>query len=318
MEMFNSALGRNITLVRPAYFFIGGFVGVPNIKYYYVFLLIVYVVCVLGNSLVMVVIVVDHKLRSPKNVVVFNLAFTDLLTSTVLVPKVLDTFMLEHRAIAYNDCLAFVFFYFSCLSMQSLNLVALGCDRTVAILLPLRYQQVVTIRSARLLVAALWLYAITLALMAAGLLTRLSFCRSVVINSYICDHGPMYRLGCNDITPSRVIAGLSTALVLWVPLVIILSSYVFIGYTLTRISTPQERIKALKTCSGQLSLVAVFYLPIIFVYRFGWTIHPNARIINLSLTAVLPPLLNPIIYTLQTQEIRKSVRRLLRGNKIAA
>ncbi|XP_070700165.1 olfactory receptor 1E16-like [Pempheris klunzingeri] len=312
MEFFNSANGRNITFVRPAHFKISGLIGIPNIKYYYVCLFFVYIVSVLGNTIVITLIIFDHNLRSPKHIAVFNLAFVDLFSSSALVPKVLDIFLFNHHYIPYNECLAFLFFCFACFSMQALNLVALSYDRLVAIIFPLHYQVKVTQKFMLSLIAFFWVYAITITLTAVGLLTRLSFCKSVVIESYFCDHGPLYRLGCNDITPNRAIGGLSPILILWLPLIFILGSYCGIVYALSKISTAQERVKAFKTCTGHLSLVAIYFLPTIFVYRFGRTIHPNARIINLSLTAVIPPMLNPIIYVLQTQEIKESLKRFLK------
>ncbi|XP_040906866.1 olfactory receptor 6C4-like [Toxotes jaculatrix] len=312
MEFFNSALGKNITFVRPAYFIISGFIGMPNIKYYYVFLFLIYLVSVLGNTAVMTVIILDHNLRTPKYVAVFNLAFVDLISSSALVPKVLDIFLFNHHHIPYDDCLTFLFFCYTCLSMQSLNLVALSYDRLVAIIFPLHYQVMVTHRFMFTLIGSFWLFVITNTLVAVGLLTRLSFCKSVVINSYFCDHGPIYRLGCNDVTPSRAVGGLLPILILWLPLIFILASYCYIAYALSKISTVQERVKAFKTCSGHLSLVAIYFLPTIFVYVFGGTIHPNARIINLSLTAVIPPMFNPIIYVFQTQEIKESLKKLFK------
>ncbi|XP_035759989.1 olfactory receptor 19-like [Neolamprologus brichardi] len=102
-------------------------------------------------------------------------------------------------------------------------------------------------------------------------------------------------------------------LVLGFPLAFIVGGYCCIGYSLSKISTFRERVKAFKTCTGHLSLVAIYFLPIIFVYVFWPVIHPNARIINLSMTSVMPPMLNPIIYALQTQEIKESLRRLLKA-----
>ncbi|KAM9348887.1 olfactory receptor 1E5-like [Symphorus nematophorus] len=320
MEFFNSALGKNITFVRPAYFIIGGFIGIPNIKYYYAFLFVIYIVTVLGNTVVMTVIILDHNLRTPKYIAVFNLAFVDLFGSSALVPKVLDIFLFNHHYIPYNDCLTFLFFTFTCLSMQSLNLVALAYDRLIAIIFPLHYQAKVTHRFMLSLIASFWVFVIILVLIAVGLLTRLSFCKSVVINSYYCDHGPIYRLGCNDVTPSRAMAGVASNLILWPPLLFILASYCGIVYALSKSSMAKERVKAFKTCTGHLSLVAIYFFPIIFVYRFGGIIHPNARIINLSLTSVIPPMLNPIIYALQTQEIKQSLKKLFkikRQSKIA-
>ncbi|XP_019131286.2 olfactory receptor 1-like [Larimichthys crocea] len=312
MDLFNSALGKNITFVRPAYFIISGFIGIPNVKYYYVFLFFVYIVSVLGNTIVMAVICLDHNLRTPKYIAVFNLAFVDLFGNSALVPKVLDIFLFNHHYIPYNDCLTFLFFCFICLSMQALNLVALSYDRLIAITFPLHYQVKVTHRFMLSLIAFFWVFIITVVLLAVGLLTRLSFCKSVVINSYFCDHGQIYRLACNDITPNLILAYLLPLVILWLPLIFILFSYSYIGYALSKVATVQERVKAFKTCTAHLSLVAIYFLPIIITFTLMANIHPNARIINLSLTSVFPPMLNPIIYVLQTQEIKESVKKLFK------
>ncbi|XP_040907783.1 olfactory receptor 1-like [Toxotes jaculatrix] len=315
MEFFNSAFGKNITFVRPAYFIISGFIGIPNVKYYYVFLFFVYVVSVVGNTAVMAVICLDHNLRTPKYVAVFNLAFADLFGSSALVPKVLDIFLFNHHHIPYNDCLTFLFFCYTCLSMQSLNLVALSFDRLVAIIFPLHYQVKVTHSSMFALIGSFWLFVIIITLIAVCLLTRLSYCQSVVINSYFCDHGQIYKLACNDTTPNNVIGRLLPLLILWLPLVFIVCTYLYIGYTLSKVATVQERVKAFKTCTAHLSLVAIYFLPILVTFTMSANIHPNARIINLSLTSVFPPMLNPIIYVLQTQEIKVSVRKLFKIRK---
>uniref|UniRef100_A0A8C6SPZ5 G-protein coupled receptors family 1 profile domain-containing protein n=1 Tax=Neogobius melanostomus TaxID=47308 RepID=A0A8C6SPZ5_9GOBI len=292
MEFFNSALGKNITFVRPPYFIITGLIGIPHVNYYYAFLFTIYVVSVVCNVSVMLVIILDHRLRTPKYVAVFSLVLGDLCGTCTLVPKVIDTFFFNHTSISYNNCLTYMYFYFVFFSMQSFNLVALGIDRLLAIADPLKYHARVTFRFMFSLLGSFWLSISIMVLLAVCLLTRLSFCESVVIKSYFCDHGPLYRLACNDLTPSIVVGSLLPILILYIP-------FIFIS---------TKRIKALKTCSGHLSLVVIHYLPIIFVYLFSGQIHPNARIINVSLTSILPPMLNPIIYVLQTNEIRQSLK----------
>ncbi|XP_068456257.1 olfactory receptor 1-like [Clinocottus analis] len=315
MNLFNSALGKNITFVHPAYFIISGFSGILNIKYYFVFLCFVYIVSVLGNTVVMTVIYLDHNLRTPKYIAVFHLAFVDLFGSSALMPKLLDIFLFNHRNIPYNDCLTFLFFCYTCLSMQSFNLVALSYDRLIAIIFPLHYQVKVTHRFMLSLIAFYWTFVITVFLIAVGLLTRLSFCKSVVINSYFCDYGQIYRLACNDNTPNYVISWLLIALILGLPLAFIVLSYVCIGYALYKVATAQERHKAFKTCTAHLSLVAIYFIPILTTFTMSSKIHPNARIINLSLTSIFPPMLNPIIYVLQTQEIKVSRLHLQSSNQ---
>ncbi|XP_033996541.1 olfactory receptor 1-like [Trematomus bernacchii] len=315
MDFFNSALGKNITFVRPEYFIISGFIGIPNINYYYVFLFFVYIVSVLGNTAVMAIIYLDHNLRTPKYIVVFNLAFVDLCGSSALVPKVLDIFLFNHQYILYADCLAFLFFCYTCLSMQVLNLVGLSYDRLIAIIYPLHYQVKVTHRFMLSLIACFWVFVITVDLIVVGLLTRLSFCKSVVINSYFCDHGQIYRMACNDYKPTDYFSWFLVVLIFWLPFTFILFTYSCIGYALSKVATVHERVKAFKTCTAHLSLVVIYFVPILVTFTLGSQIPPNARILNLSLTSVFPPMLNPIIYVLQTQEIKESMKKILKFRK---
>ncbi|KAM9846413.1 olfactory receptor 1-like [Aulostomus maculatus] len=312
MELFNPPFGRNATFIHPAYFMITGLSGIPNIKYYYVFLFFVYIVSVVGNTIVMAVIYLDHNLRTPKYIAVFNLAFVDLFGNSALVPKLLDIFLLNHHYIPFNNCMAFLFFCYTCLSMQSFNLVALAYDRLIAIIFPLHYQVKVTHKFMLSLIVSFWVFVIILVLIAVGLITRLSFCKSVVINSYFCDHGQIYRLACNSHFPNYVVSCLFPVLIFWIPLAFILISYLYIGFTLANVATVHETLKAFKTCIAHLSLVAIYFIPLLITFTLMENIHPNARIINLSLTSVFPPMLNPIIYVLQTQEIKESVKKLLK------
>uniref|UniRef100_A0A3Q3BFM9 G-protein coupled receptors family 1 profile domain-containing protein n=1 Tax=Kryptolebias marmoratus TaxID=37003 RepID=A0A3Q3BFM9_KRYMA len=227
----------------------------------YIFLLLI------GNTAVMAVIYLDHNLRTPKYIAVFNLVLLDLLGSTALLPKVLDMFLFNNYIISYND---------------SLNLLVLCYDRVVAIMFPLHYQTKVTKRVMFSLIAFSWLFNIISNLFTVGFLTRLSFCESVVIKGFSCDHGQIFKLACNDNFPSLVISFLLPFLILWLPLVIILSSYVCIGYALSKVASVQERAKAFKTCTAHLSLVVIYFIPILITFTVEANIHPNGRIFNIN------------------------------------
>ncbi|XP_061105523.1 olfactory receptor 52E4-like [Conger conger] len=246
MNPLHSVFFKNATIgniVKPDFFFLSGFAGIPHTKYYYVFLCFVYAVTVVGNIFVMFVIYTDHCLHSPKYIIVFNLAVSDLCGSTAVIPQVIDTFLLKSHIISFKVCLTHMFFAFWFVTMESLTLTFLSYDRYVAICHPLRYNEIVT----------------TL----------------FIVITYIC-----------------------------------------IGRALLKIATTSERLKAMKTCTSHLMLVSAFYLPLGFALVLGSTIHQNARILNMSLATVLPPMLNPIIYSLKTDEFRESIQKLYRRRKI--
>ncbi|XDV54469.1 hypothetical protein PO909_022753 [Leuciscus waleckii] len=256
-------------------------------RYYYIFLFFVYIITVLGNSCLMFVIITDRNLHTPKYIAVFNLSLTDICESTALIP--------------YGLCLCNMFSVFLFFAMQSLTLTILSFDRLVAICLPLRYHMIVTHRSILVIIGASWKLALLLAIIGAIFMSRLSFCK---------------RSACNNNFPSTVIANLFPAIIIGFPVFFIIFSYTCIAATLFRITTPQDRQRATKTCTAHLILVAIFYVPITCTYTFWSFINTNTRIINLSLTSVLPPMLNPIIYTFMTEEFMVTVKRLLKRRLI--
>ncbi|XP_076876962.1 olfactory receptor 1J4-like [Brachyhypopomus gauderio] len=308
----------NTTIVRPVTFYINGFYNIPHAKYYYIFLCFVYTVTVLGNSFVMGVILLARALHTAKYVAVFHLAFSDVCGSSAFIPKYVLMFLFDNQYISYEDCLANMFFVFFFTTLQSLTLLALAYDRLVAICFPLRYHAIVTKTSMTVIIGVIWVIGMTIFIVLVGLVTRLSFCRSTTVDSYFCDHGPVTRLACNDISMNYIVAHVGVTTILYIPLLLIIVSYICIGIALLRISHGADRIKALKTCTSHLILVAMFYLPIVSVYITAIVtyINPNTRIMNSVLTQTIPPMLNPIIYTLKTNEILQSVKVLYSRAKL--
>ncbi|XP_014895920.1 olfactory receptor 51A4-like [Poecilia latipinna] len=311
-SMFNSSF------VRPAKFYLGGFYNIPHVKYYYVFLCFVYIMAVLGNGFLLSVIYMVKTLHSPKYIIVFNLAFTDLCGSTALIPKLLDSFLFNRRYIVYEACLAYMFFVLLFGGIQAWTLVTMAYDRVIAICFPLRYHSIVTTKSVAVILLCSWMFLVGFMATLAGFIDRLSFCSSTEIKSFFCDHGPIYQLACNDKSYSYILAAIALIVVMCIPLILIVGSYVCISITLSRTISREERLRALETCTSHLILVAIFFLPFLGTNVAVLTsyIHPNARIINSSLTLTVPPLLNPIIYSLKTEEVRNAIRKLCRRFKM--
>ncbi|XP_034054533.1 olfactory receptor 145-like [Gymnodraco acuticeps] len=314
-----AASSVNATFVRPAKFYLSGFSNMPHVKYYYVFLCFVYIVTVLGNSILLSVIYYVKTLHTPKHMVVFYLALTDMCGSTALIPKVLDTFLFERRYIVYEACLSYMFFVLFFLSVQSWTLTTMAYDRFIAICFPLRYHSIVTTPSIAALLLFSWVTLFSLVGFTVGNIDNLSFCDSLVVNSFFCDHSPVYRLSCNDSSINNIMAYVALIIILCIPLILITLSYVGISIALSRIASGEERLKASKTCTSHLILVSIFFLPIICtnIASVVSYINPNARMINTSLTNTMPALLNPIVYSLKTEEIVMAIKKLVKRNKIS-
>nr|XP_023694631.1 olfactory receptor 1-like [Paramormyrops kingsleyae] len=311
---------RNSTqnfFIRPQNFFISGFSNVPHAKYYFIFLCCIYIITVLANSFVTFIIYVDRSLHIPKYMAIFNLAVADLGESTAIFPNVINVCLLNIQQITYEACLTNMFFVFFFNSMQSFTLLLLAYDRFVAICFPLRYHSIVTNTSMGIILTVAWGINFMLLCLAVALITRLSFCKSTVIDSYFCDHGPLYRLACNDNLPNNILGIVYMILYLFLPLIVIGLSYACILLSLFKIASWEGHWKALKTCFSHLILVSVYYFPILGIYigAMAGSVHRNARIINISLSYAIPAMLNPIVYSLNTAEIKDFVKKIIRRNK---
>uniref|UniRef100_A0A667X908 Olfactory receptor 1-like n=1 Tax=Myripristis murdjan TaxID=586833 RepID=A0A667X908_9TELE len=302
----------NATFVRPEKFYLSGFSNMSHAKYFYVFLCFVYVVTVLGNTSLISVIFLAKTLHTAKYMIVFNLALTDLCESTALIPKLLDTFLFDNRYIIYEACLSYMFYVLFFTAIQSWTLLTMAYDRFVAICFPLRYHAIVTKPAVAAILMFIWCFLVSLVAFGISLIDRLSFCRSSVINSFFCDHAPTLKLSCSDVSLNSRMAYAYFITVLMLPFILILMSYARIALALIKIASGAERIKALKTCSSHLILVIIFFLPMLStnIASVSNRIHPNARMINSTLTHTIPSLLNPIIYSLKTEEVLNSIKKL--------
>ncbi|XP_036416941.1 olfactory receptor 1496-like [Colossoma macropomum] len=316
LTSMQSVSSPNATFIRPSSFYIIGLYNVPHAKYYYVFLCFVYAVTVLGNLFIMGTIYLARSLHTAKYIAVFNLALSDLCGSSALIPKILDMFLFENQYISYEACLANMFFVYVFMTLQSLTLLAMAYDRLIAICFPLRYHAILTNTAMTLIICVMWIFSLSVITLMVALITRLSFCRSTAVDSYFCDHGLFY-LACNDYSMNFIIGNVLTAALLYIPLILIALSYVCIGFALQKISHGAEQIKAMKTCTSHVILVAMFYVPIISVYTVGFIpMSTNVRIINVALTQTIPSMLNPIIYTLKTEEVLQAIKVLYKRTKV--
>ncbi|XP_034166439.2 olfactory receptor 1M1-like [Pangasianodon hypophthalmus] len=314
MSALNPRLLQNASLVHPEYFFISGFSGLPFSQYYFAFLIFIYIISLCGNSIVLLMILVDRSLHNPKYMGIFNLALSDFGETNALIPSLVKTFFFDSQYISYEACLANMFFNFFFYSGQSLTLVVLAYDRFIAICLPLRYHAIVNNSFMFATLTAIWLFNVVVIGTLVFLITRLSFCKTNEVKSFFCDHGPIYTIACNDNSINSFMAKFCTAIYLYAPLTAIVLSYVGILLALTKITTWEGRLKALKTCISHLLVVGVFFLPVVSTYLAALTfsLHPNARIINTSLSRTIPPMLNPIIYVLNTKDFRSFITKMLK------
>ncbi|KAJ8404734.1 hypothetical protein AAFF_G00335970 [Aldrovandia affinis] len=143
----------------------------------------------------------------------------------------------------------------------------------------------------------------------------LPYCASNRIVQCYCDHIAITVLACTNRAPYGFPAFINAMLALLGPLALIVFSYVSIIVAVLHIASTEGRLKALSTCSAQLIIIALYYLPRCFVYlasNVGIKFSKDLRIAIIMLYSLLPPVINPLIYCFRTSEIKKSLSKMFR------
>ncbi|NXD28790.1 O52B2 protein, partial [Spelaeornis formosus] len=301
----------NVTGLTPDTFIL---TGIPGMEQLHVWISIpfcsMYLAALLGNGVLLATIWWERSLHQPMFLFLSMLALADLTLSTTAVPKMLALFWFQAREISFGGCLTQMFFlHFTCL-MESVILLAMAFDRYVAICFPLRYGAVLTPAAVAKAGLAALLRNFCIMFPCVLLLRRLPYCGHRVIPHTYCEHISIARLACADIR-----ANLWYGLVLpfgmgMLDLLLIAVSYAFILLALARLPSASARHKALHTCSSHLCVLLLFYVPVAFAaltQRFGQSVSPAVHILLANLYVLFPPLLNPVVYGVRTQQIRDGV-----------
>ncbi|XP_027702228.1 olfactory receptor 52B2-like [Vombatus ursinus] len=304
-------VNTNHTVFHPAVFVL---LGIPGLERYHIWLSIplcfTYATAVLGNSVLILVIVTEHSLHEPMYMFLSMLAGTDILLSTTTVPKALAIFWFHARDITFDACVTQVFFVHVMFVGESAILLAMACDRYVAICDPLRYSMILTSPVVRRMALAIVVRSFCIIFPIIFLLKRLPFCRTNVIPHSYCEHIGVARLACADIT-INIWYGFSVPIVTVITdVVLIVVSYTLILRAIFQMPSQDARHKALSTCGSHLCVILMFYVPSFFTlmtHRFGRNIPRHVHILLANLYVVVPPMLNPIVYGVKTKQIREAV-----------
>ncbi|XP_015472699.3 olfactory receptor 52B2-like [Parus major] len=288
--------------------------GIPGMEQLHVWISIpfcsMYLAALLGNGVLLFTIGTERSLHQPMFLFLSMLAVADLALSTTAVPRMLALFWFQAREISFGACLTQMFFlHFTCMT-ESVILLAMAFDRFVAICFPLRYGAVLTPSAVAKTGLAALLRNFCIIFPCIFLLRRLPFCGHNVIPHTYCEHIGIARLACADIS-ANVWYGLVVPFTVGVlDLILIAVSYGFILLALSRLPSRAARHKALHTCGSHLCVLLLFYVPAAFAaltQRFGQSIPPQLHILLANLYVLFPPLLNPIVYGVRTQQIRDKV-----------
>ncbi|XP_032706739.1 olfactory receptor 6C6-like [Lontra canadensis] len=278
----------------------------------FIFFFLNYVLSVIGNLTIILLTLLDPRLKTPMYFFLRNFSFLEASLTTVCIPRYLISIMTKNKIISYNSCASQLFF-FLLLEITEFYLLAAMCfDRYVAICKPLHYPIIMNNKVCYQLLFSSWTIGFLFTFPPVALGLTLDFCASRVIDHFMCDTSPVLQLSCTD---THLLELLSFALaigILLITLPLVILSYTYIIKTILKLPSAQKRTKAFSTCSSHMIVVSLTYGSCIFNY-----IKPTAKervTLSKGVTVIytsVAPLLNPFIYTLRNQQVKQAFKDIL-------
>ncbi|XP_067159085.1 olfactory receptor 14A16-like, partial [Apteryx mantelli] len=250
--------------------------------------------------------------HTPMYFFLLNLSLLDLGTIFTTVPKSMANSLWDTRAISYLGCAAQVFFFVFLFAGEFYLLTVMAYDCFVAICRPLHYGNIMGSRACARMAAASWGSGFLNAVLHTANTFSIPLCQGNTVDQFFCEIPQILKLSCSDSYLREVGLIVISVCVGFGCFIFIVLSYVQIFTAVLRIPSEQGRHKAFSMCLPHLTVVSLFVSTIIFAYLKPPSISSPALDLVLSvLYAVVPPTLNPLIYSMRNKELKEALRKLV-------
>ncbi|XP_006132588.1 olfactory receptor 51G2-like [Pelodiscus sinensis] len=274
---------------------------------------LMYFISVSGNSFILFIIKTDPSLHEPMYIFLSMLAVADIGLSIATVPTTLGIFLFNSREISLNACFAQLFFIHSLQCTESSVLLLMAFDRFIAICDPLRYTSILTLMRVAQMGLVCVVRGVVVILPLPLLLKRYQYCRANVLSHSYCMHQDVMKMACSDISVNSIYGLFTTLLTVGLDSLLICLSYVMILKTALSVASRTETLRALNTCVSHLCAVLLFYTPMLslsVIHRFGKGSSPLLQILMAYVYLLVPPLMNPIVYSVKSKHLRARIIRM--------
>uniref|UniRef100_A0A8C4XBV6 G-protein coupled receptors family 1 profile domain-containing protein n=1 Tax=Erpetoichthys calabaricus TaxID=27687 RepID=A0A8C4XBV6_ERPCA len=286
-------------------------VGFPGLLDYnlvlFVGFLLLLLITLTANLLILFLVSLDHRLHTPMYFFLCNLSLLDLLVATSILPKLLAVLSGYAKTISFAGCFA---------QMYSLNfiLAAMAYDRYIAVVKPLHYNIIINGKKCFLIMAVTWILGFLYPVANTILASSLPYCSSNKIMHCYCDYPAVLSLACAEVT-SQADGAFGLAIVgNYVPLIYVTWTYVKIMLSVLRLNTRESRTKAISMCSSHVALVVMYYVfgSIVYAELKMEGFSYERRILVGSLSFLVIPVVNPLIYSLRNEKIKEAAKKYLK------
>ncbi|XP_077637190.1 olfactory receptor 9A4-like [Crocuta crocuta] len=273
-----------------------------------------YSVTVMGNMLIIVIVCVDKRLQSPMYFFLGHLSVLEILIISTAVPLMLWGLLLPGmQTISLKACTAQLYLYLSLGTSEFILMAAMAVDRYVAVCNPLRYNIIMNSHTCIGVVIVSWVFGFLFQIWPVYATFQLTFCKSNVIDHFLCDRGQLFKLSCDDSRFTQFILFLMAVFIIIGALIPTIISYTYIISTIVKIPSASGRRKAFSTCASHFTFVVIGCGSCLFLYvKPKQTQAAEYNRVASLMVLVVTPFLNPFIFTLRNDKFIEAFRDVMK------
>ncbi|KAM5251193.1 LOW QUALITY PROTEIN: olfactory receptor 10P1 [Hipposideros larvatus] len=301
--------GGNGTVVTE--FVLQGFSGFGSFRGPLLGVLCIYLVTLLGSSLILLLAVADPALHSPMYFFLRHFSMVEVLYTTTIVPGMLADLLSScpiPSAIYFTQLYFFALFGIA----ECWLLTAMACDHYAAICWLLHYTTLMKLGVCASLAGAFYLMSIITGTTHSIFIFTLSFHGANAIHHFLCDILPGLRLASTNTFWGEVGNFALTIAFILNPFSLIIASYTCILATVLGVATSQGHRKVFSTCSSHLFVVMLFFGTGTVAYMRPWAGYFQDADQFLALSYTVVTHVQPFVYILGNKEVTGAVRKLVK------
>ncbi|XP_070086525.1 olfactory receptor 5F1 [Equus caballus] len=278
---------------------------------------VIYTLTVLGNVGMILLIRIDSRLHTPMYFFLAGLSFVDVCYSSTITPKMLVDLLSKKKTISFTGCFLQMYFFIALATTECILFGLMAYDRYVAICNPLLYSSIMSRTVCLKMAAGAFTAGLLNSMVNTSYVSSLPFCSSNVIHHFFCDSPPLFKLSCSDTQLNESIFSTFAGVNMIGALLVILSSYSYILFSIFRMHSGEGRHKAFSTCASHLTAIMLFYSTSIYTYlrpSSSYLLNQD-KVVSVFYTVVIP-MLNPMIYSLRNKEVKKAIQNIITKKRI--
>ncbi|XP_008830435.2 olfactory receptor 5B2-like [Nannospalax galili] len=297
---------------KVTHFILLGLTNDPGLQVFlFISFLLIYTVTLVGNLGMILLICMDSCLYTPMYFFLGNLSLVDFCCSSTVTPTAMAGLLVGYKIVSYNSCAAQMFFFTNFITMENYLLASMAYDRYAAVCKPLHYATTMTTGVCALLVIGPYVIGFLNACIHVGDIFSLTFCKSNVVHHFFCDVPALMALACFDSQISELLLLCVESLNIFLAVIVIMTSYMFIFVTILKMHSTAGHRKAVSTCASHITAVSIFYGTVIFMYLKPNTSHSmdTDKMASVFYTMVIP-MVNPLVYSLRNKEVKNAFKNV--------